>query len=60
MLHRSLIFRGQLWASLPSATLDFKQPLHQFGEVFHVSSKPGEHAFNSSLLAIMKTGLRIN
>jgi hypothetical protein len=57
MLQRSLFFPGQFGAFLPSATLDFKQPVHQFGEVFHVSSKPGEHAFDSSLLAIIKTGL---
>ena len=25
----------QLWASLSPTTLDFKQPLHQLGEVFH-------------------------
>jgi hypothetical protein len=34
-LHQSLIFRHQLWASLSSAPLVFKQPLHQLGEVFH-------------------------
>ena len=32
--HQSLIFRDQLWAS-SFATLDFKKPLHQIGEVFH-------------------------
>jgi len=30
----TLIFRDQLWAS-PFSTLDFKQPLHQVGVVFH-------------------------
>jgi hypothetical protein len=34
-LHQSLILRDQLWASLSSATLDFKQPVHQLGEFFH-------------------------
>jgi len=34
-IHQSLIFRDQLWASLSSARLVFKQPLHQLGEVFH-------------------------
>jgi hypothetical protein len=34
-IHQSLIFCDQLWASLSSATLDFKQPLHQLGEVLH-------------------------
>jgi hypothetical protein len=30
-IHQSLIFGDQLWASLSSATLDFKQSLHQLG-----------------------------
>jgi hypothetical protein len=34
-LYQSLIFRHQLSASLSSARLVFKQPLHQLGEVFH-------------------------
>jgi len=29
------IFSDQLWASLTSVALEFKQPLHQLGEVFH-------------------------
>src|SRR5580704_9258654 len=31
---KSLIFLDRLWASLSSATLDFKEPLHQLSEVF--------------------------
>jgi hypothetical protein len=34
-----LIFSDQLGASLSSATLDFKHPLHQFSEVFHGISR---------------------
>jgi hypothetical protein len=34
-IHQSVVFRDQLWASLSSTTLDFKQPLHQLGKVFH-------------------------
>jgi len=34
-IHQSLVFRDQRCASLSSATLDFKQPLHQLGEGFH-------------------------
>jgi hypothetical protein len=33
--YQSIIFRDQLWASLCFVTLQFKQPSHQLGEVFH-------------------------
>jgi hypothetical protein len=36
ILDQSLIFRDQLWASsVFFATLYFKQPTHQLGEIFH-------------------------
>jgi hypothetical protein len=36
ILDQSLIFRDQLWASLAFfATLYFKQPTHQLGNIFH-------------------------
>jgi hypothetical protein len=34
-IYQSLVFRDQRCASLSSATLDFKQPLHQLSEGFH-------------------------
>ena len=34
-IHQSLIFRDQFRASLCFATLDFKEPVHQLGEVSH-------------------------